>query len=240
MCMKMSTQRSILRKLYIWEKSFLLVKIEQVVEEFEKLVSGGKLRQAEELIVKESQGREDELADWLRFIGIENGNSKNHFIALHCFQAAKKIAKLESIKEETMKNLSIAHSNYAKLLENAKKFREAEKHYIKAIEINPRNAIVHYNYANLLENKGRLGEATKHYIEAMYINPELSKLYKQMHTETKILVLIPSFKKLGIFLGMVAVLFAVMGSISGFFLFLFLGILFYVIAIELQNRGIYV
>ncbi len=39
--------------------------IEEVTEEFVRLVLDGKLEQAREFVLKESEGRENELADWM-------------------------------------------------------------------------------------------------------------------------------------------------------------------------------
>ncbi len=148
------------------------MEIEQVAEEFVRLTSQGKLIQAEELVVDESQGRENELADWLRFIGIENEESKKHFISLHCFQVAKKIVNLKSIKEEIIQNLAVTHYNCAHTLLNMRKFKEAEKHYKKALDINPQCAEAHYDYAILLFNTHKFEEAKLHYKKALDINPE--------------------------------------------------------------------
>lgn len=88
------------------------MKVEQVVEEFLKLVNEGKVEQAEELIAKEAKGREDELAGVLLVAGAEIGDEGNYFIALRCFGTAEKIVKSEATKELVVQSLGIAHNNY--------------------------------------------------------------------------------------------------------------------------------
>ncbi len=65
-----------------------------------------------------------------------------------------------------------AHYNYAILLKNLGRNEEAEKHYKRALEIDPDDAEAHYNYAILLQNLGRKKEAEKHYKRALEIDPE--------------------------------------------------------------------
>jgi tetratricopeptide (TPR) repeat protein len=155
----------------------MVVEIVKVAEEFVSLVLEGKPEEAHELVIKESEGRENELADWLRVIGIEQGESGNHFAALHCFECAAKIVKLKSIRKETLQNLVIAHTNYASLLFNMKRFEDAENHYKEALRLNPDYAEVHFNYANLLFNMKRFEDAENHYKEALRLNPDDAEVH---------------------------------------------------------------
>ena len=123
--------------IYILQQSSGVVEIEEVAEEFVNLVLNGKLEQARKLAVRESTGRENELADWIRIIGIEYGNNEEDFVALHCFKVALKIAKLKNIKKKILEDLVIAHNNYGNLLSHTKRYKEAEDHYKKALRINP-------------------------------------------------------------------------------------------------------
>jgi tetratricopeptide (TPR) repeat protein len=66
-----------------------------------------------------------------------------------------------------------------------KKKKNAEEHYRKAIEANPKLAIAHYNYANLLNRLGRKKEAQDHYQKAIEVNPK----YEQAHTNFAIILL---------------------------------------------------
>lgn len=131
--------------LYILQRLLIPVDIEKVAEEFARLVLDEELEQAQDLVMKESEGREDELADWMGTIGIEYGENGNCFVALQCFEAAEKIVKLENIKKEILQNLTIAHNNYASLLRNAKRFEEAEEHYKEALRIDPEYAEANAN-----------------------------------------------------------------------------------------------
>ncbi|MBU7027490.1 MAG: tetratricopeptide repeat protein [Theionarchaea archaeon] len=148
------------------------MKIEEVAEEFVSLVLDGKLEQAQEFVIKESEGRENELANWIRIIGIEYGNSGEDLVALQCFEVASKIVKLESIRKGILQNLAITHSNYASMLSDMKRYEESEYHYKEALRINPEYATAHNNYANLLFNMKRYEESEYHYKEALRINPE--------------------------------------------------------------------
>lgn len=76
------------------------MEIQEVAEEFVSFVLEGKLGRAHNLVIKESEGKEDGLADWMRFIGVEQGRSGNYFVALQCFEGALKIVGLESIRKE--------------------------------------------------------------------------------------------------------------------------------------------
>jgi len=48
---------------------------------------------------------------------------------------------------------------------------EAEKHYKKAIALDPKNALAHNNYAILLGDLGQQDEAEKHYKKAIALDP---------------------------------------------------------------------
>ncbi|MBU7046665.1 MAG: tetratricopeptide repeat protein [Theionarchaea archaeon] len=148
------------------------MKIEKVVEEFLKLLSQGKVEQAEELIVGEAKGREDDVAENLLIIGAEIGNEGYYFEALCCFEAAGRVVKLEDLKEVIIQNLAIAHNNYGNLLKDMGKYEEAESHYKESLRINPEYAGAHYNYGILLQEMGKYEEAEFHYKESLRINPE--------------------------------------------------------------------
>ncbi|NCS91409.1 MAG: tetratricopeptide repeat protein, partial [Candidatus Altiarchaeum hamiconexum] len=68
-------------------------------------------------------------------------------------------------------NYSEAHNNLGNLLQNLKRYEEAEKEYREAIRINPDYADAHNNLGNLLQNLKRYEEAEKEYREAIKINP---------------------------------------------------------------------
>ncbi|MBU7011755.1 MAG: tetratricopeptide repeat protein [Theionarchaea archaeon] len=146
--------------------------VEQVVEEFLKLVNEGKVEQAEKLIVKQAKEREDELAGILLVTGAKIGDEGNYSVALRCFETARKIVKSEAMKELVVQSLGIAHNNYAILLYEINRFEEAEDHYKKALDINPEDADAHNNYAILLYEINRFEEAEDHYKKALDINPE--------------------------------------------------------------------
>ncbi len=153
------------------------MEIEQVVEEFLKVLSEGKVEQAEELIMKESQGSEDELATRLYEVGVEIGKRGNDLMALHCFQAAGRIVKSMNKKESIMRDLSAAHNNCANLLSRMKRYEESECHYKEALRINPEYATAHYNYGLLLFNMKRYEESEYHYKEALRMNSKDAEVH---------------------------------------------------------------
>jgi tetratricopeptide (TPR) repeat protein len=148
------------------------VKVEQVVEEFLKLVSQGKVEQAEELVVEEAKGREDDIAGYLLVVGAKICDEGYHSVALSFFEVARKVVKSEDLLGVIIQGLAITHSNYALLLKEMKKYEEAESHYRESLRINPEYANAHNNYALLLEELKKYEEAESHYRESLEINPE--------------------------------------------------------------------
>ena len=146
--------------------------VEQVVEEFLKLVNEGKVEQAEKLIVKQAKEREDELAGILLVTGAKIGDEGNHSVALRCFETARKIVKTEAMKELVVQSLGIAHNNYAILLYEINRFEEAEDHYKKALDINP-------EYAKAYGNLGILYSDQKKYSKAVKSLEKASKIFKE-------------------------------------------------------------
>ena len=111
----------------VWGSSSF-VRTEQVVEEFKKLLSQGKVKEAEEMVVREARGREDEVASCLLNTGIEVGTKGDHFVALYCFDAAGKVVKSKGLRIEITQNLAAAHNNYGILLPKLRRYEEAESH----------------------------------------------------------------------------------------------------------------
>jgi len=70
--------------------------------------------------------------------------------------------------------------NYARLLQKLNRNEEAEEHYKKAIQINPKYSELYMNYANLLLKLDRLKEAEECYKRAIQINPPK---YSELHLE---------------------------------------------------------
>ncbi len=138
------------------------VEIEQVVKEFLKLLGLEKIKEAEELIVGEARVRENEVARHF----VENRAKLNegglYAGALHCFEAARKIVRSEDLRGMIDQCLAMTHNNFAVLLENKKKYEEAENHYTEALRINPQFAEAHNNYANMLKIMKRYKEAENH------------------------------------------------------------------------------
>lgn len=79
-------------------------------------------------------GERDEVSNFLITIGMEVGNKGDYYSALLLFEAAEKTAEKEEIKNLARENQAIAHRNYAILLKELKRRREAKKHYKKAME----------------------------------------------------------------------------------------------------------
>ena len=73
-----------------------------------------------------------------------------------------------------------AHNNLGNLLQNLKRYEEAEKEYREAIRINPNDADAHNNLGNLLKDLKRYEEAEKEYREAIRINPNLAEAHNNL------------------------------------------------------------
>jgi len=100
------------------------VKIEKVVEEFLKLLSQEEVEQAEELIMEEAKGREDEAARYLMKVGIGIWDEGYHSVTFCCLVTAEKVAKSEGLVEVIIQNLAIVHNNMvscSKIWESMKK-----------------------------------------------------------------------------------------------------------------------
>jgi tetratricopeptide (TPR) repeat protein len=160
----------------VWGFSFF-VKIEKVVEEFLKLLSQGKVEQGEELIIEEAEGREDDVAGYLLKAGAQIGDVGHHVEALCCFEVARKIVKSVDINKVIVQGLAISHSNYAVLLQEMKRYEEAESHYKESLRINPDIAQAHNNYAALLTDMKRYEEAEFHYKESLRIDYEYASAH---------------------------------------------------------------
>jgi tetratricopeptide (TPR) repeat protein len=151
------------------------VKVEQIVEEFLKLLFQEEVEQAEELVIEEARGREDEVASSFLEIGAVIGDEGNHVVAFLCFEVALRVVKSENLEQVICQGLAIAHNNYAVLLKEMKRYTEAESHYKESLEINPEDADAHYNYAILLYEMKRYTEAESHYKESLEINPDYAE-----------------------------------------------------------------
>ena len=113
------------------------MKIEKVVEEFLKLLSQEEIEQAEELIMEEAKGREDEVARYLMKVAIGIWDEGYHSVTFCCLVTAEKVAKSEDLVEVIIQNLAIAHNNYGNLLKEMGKYEEAEFHYKESLRIDP-------------------------------------------------------------------------------------------------------
>ena len=71
-------------------------------------------------------------------------------------------------------------SNYALILQNTGKLKEAEILYRQAIEINPDFANAHYNLGNLLKDFGKLEEAELYTRKAIELNPDFAEAYTNL------------------------------------------------------------
>jgi tetratricopeptide (TPR) repeat protein len=54
---------------------------------------------------------------------------------------------------------------------NARDWREAERNYRKALEVDPEYALAHFNLGNLFDERGNRNEALSHYLAALQIHP---------------------------------------------------------------------
>ena len=75
-------------------------------------------------------------------------------------------------------NNAIAHFGFATLLQELKRYEEAEAEYRKVIEIEPNNAIAHFGFATFLKELKRYEEAEAEYRKAIEIDPNYEKAHR--------------------------------------------------------------
>jgi len=83
----------------------------------------------------------------------------------------------EGVDDNLANWASIVHNNYGNLLYKQEKCDEAEKHYKRAIELNPKDADLHFNCGLSLYKQKKYDEAEKHYKEALKLNPKDAKAH---------------------------------------------------------------
>jgi tetratricopeptide (TPR) repeat protein len=54
---------------------------------------------------------------------------------------------------------------------NLRSWRDAERHYRRALEVDPEYALAHYNLGNLFDEKGDRNKALHHYQAAVQLHP---------------------------------------------------------------------
>ena len=71
----------------------------------------------------------------------------------------------------------IAHLNLGTALDGRGEREAARRHFLAALEINPKLPEAHNNLAGILWSRGKSGEALEHYREAVRLNPELLEAF---------------------------------------------------------------
>lgn len=61
--------------------------------------------------------------------------------------------------------------NLGTIFFNQRKWREAEKYYVRALEADPEYALAHFNLGNLFDERGDRAKAMVHYQTALQLNP---------------------------------------------------------------------
>jgi len=111
-------------------------------------------------------------------LGRESSSQENWEYACIFFDLTMIISELKGESLPEAKEISaIAHYNYANLLSDTGRVKEAELHYLKALDLKPDDPKAHNNYANLLANTGKLKQAKKHYLKALKLNPDSSEAH---------------------------------------------------------------
>ncbi len=79
------------------------------------------------------------------------------------------------------------YNNYANLLTRTGRLEEAERHYLRALELDSENLAAHSNYAISLDNTGRSEEAERHYLRVLELdedNTDVRNNYANLLTRT--------------------------------------------------------
>jgi len=106
-------------------------------------------------------------AEYFFYLGNKFNESNDPSKAVKCYEKAIEINPENSA----------THNNLGNLLDDLKRFEEAETEYRKAIEINPEYSEAHYNLGVLLQKRERFEEAETEYRKAIEINPEYSEAH---------------------------------------------------------------
>ena len=139
-----------------------------------ELTNEGRIREAINMAMEVAKrtGEYDAVAFFLICIGAEIGNMGNMFAVTPLFEAAEVVARSGEVKRLARKNLAIAHINCGMAFFDNRRYDLAEKHYIKALLLDPTNPDFHYHYGLLLHISKRYLEAEKHYKEAIRADPK--------------------------------------------------------------------
>jgi len=88
-----------------------------------------------------------------------------------------------SLWSDTVKkspNKARPHNHLGKALKDQGKVKEAEKHYTKALQIDPEHPQALYNLGNVLYQRGRFKEAGRYFAEALRIKPDYANAHNNL------------------------------------------------------------
>jgi len=108
---------------------------------------------------KEHTTKDQEIGAWMMAETMRR--TKQHQAARHYYQQACGFG-----------HFAHTNSSFGQFLYKQKEWKNAEKHYRKAIEINPGSKSTHYNLGKMYQQQGRQEEAEKHYQEALRWKPD--------------------------------------------------------------------
>ncbi|MHC4457142.1 MAG: tetratricopeptide repeat protein [Planctomycetota bacterium] len=84
---------------------------------------------------------------------------------------------------DVTRNNALMHNNYANLLADSGRTKEAIKHFNRSLEIKPNSPEVHNNLGNALSKLGKADEAMKHYKKALHLKPKFAEAHYNLAVE---------------------------------------------------------
>jgi protein O-GlcNAc transferase len=97
-----------------------------------------------------------------------------HLLGVIAYEGGQNETAVDLIGRAIARNNGVAdfHCNIGSALEALGRAREAEAHFLRALDLNPNHAISHNNFGNALKERGRLAEAEAHLRQALAVQPQ--------------------------------------------------------------------
>ncbi|ODS37244.1 hypothetical protein BEH94_07220 [Candidatus Altiarchaeales archaeon WOR_SM1_SCG] len=149
------------------------------IDEIEKLLKEGKVEDALKIVKKEAKGKDNDYAKTFFNTGASNKkfaetmeNKEEFKLAINYFKLAEKLGNKKLI-EFARKGQAAAHNNLGNLLDDLKRYEEAEKEYMEALIIDPNHVKAIINLGFTLSKIGRHRESEIELKKASKLDPDL-------------------------------------------------------------------
>jgi len=160
------------------------------IDEIEKLLKEGKVEDALKIVKKEAKGKDNDYAKTFFNTGASNKkfaetmeNKEEFKLAINYFKLAEKLGNKKLI-EFARKGQAAAHNNLGNLLDDLKRYEEAEKEYMEALIIDPNHVKAIINLGFTLSKLGRHRESEIEFKKASKLDPDLLEAKYRESIET--------------------------------------------------------